>query len=58
MSEKSSYLKEFEILKIKLKGRQDFLMEDVCISSVFTLLYNQECSKVVSVFPDFKNLKC
>ena len=39
-SEKSSFLKEFNIVKIKLKGIQDFIIKAVCIPSVCTPLSN------------------
>ena len=55
--EKSSFLKEIGILKIILKGTEDFIIEAVCIPSVCTPLSNQQCNKVVNVFPHFKNLK-
>ena len=56
-SEKSWFLKVFEIVEIKLKGIQDFIIEAVCIPSVCTPLPNQQCNKVVNVFPHFRNLK-
>ena len=56
-SEKSSFLKEFDIAKIKLKGIRDFIIEAVCIPSVCTPLSNQQCNKVVNVFPHVRNLK-
>ena len=56
-SEKSSFLREFDIVKIKLKGIRDFIIEAVCISSVCTPHSNQQCNKVVHVFPHFRNLK-
>ena len=55
-SEKNSFLKEFDILKIKLKGIRDLINEAVCIPSVCTLLCNHQCNKVVGVFPHFRNL--
>ena len=54
-SEKSSFLKEFHIVKIKLKGIRDFIIEAACTPSVCTPLSNQQCHKVV--FPHFRNLK-
>ena len=56
-SEKSSILKEFDIVTIKLKGIRDFIIETACIPSVSTPLSNQQCNKVVNVFPHFRNLK-
>ena len=44
-------------MKIKLKGIRDFIIEAVCIPSVCTPLSNQQCDKVVNVFPHFRNLK-
>ena len=44
-------------MKIILKGTEDFIIEAVCIPSVCTPLSNQQCNKVVNVFPHFKNLK-
>ena len=44
-------------MKIKLKGIRDFIIEAVCIPSVCTPLSNQQCNKVVNVFPHFRNLK-
>ena len=51
-SEKSSFLKEFDIVKIKLKGIRDSIIEAVC-----TPHSNQQCNKVAYVFPHFRNLK-
>ena len=56
-SEKSSFLKEFDIEKIKIKGVRDFIIEAACIPSVCTPFSNQQCSKDINVFPHFKNLK-
>ena len=58
-SEKGSFLKEFDIVKIKLKGMRDFIVEAVCIPSVCNSPSNQQCNKTVNinVFPHFKNLK-
>ena len=56
-SEKCSFLKEFHIVKIKLKGTQDFIIEAICIPSVSTPLSYQQCNKVANVFPNFSNLK-
>ena len=56
-SEKNSFLKEFDIVKIKLKGIRDFIIEAVCFPSVCTPLSNQQHNKVVSVFTHFRNLK-
>ena len=44
-------------MKIKLKGIRGFIIEAVCIPSVCTHLFNQQCNKVVNVFPHFRNLK-
>ena len=46
----SSFLKEFDIVKIKPKGIRDFMIEAVCIPSICTPLSNQQCNKVVNVF--------
>ena len=56
-SENSSFLKEFDILTIKLKGIRDFIIEAVYIPSVCILLSKQQCNKVVNVFLHFRNLK-
>ena len=56
-SEKSWFWKVSEIVKVKLKGIQDFIIEAVCIPSVCTPLPNQQCNKVFNVFPHFRNLK-
>ena len=56
-SEKNSFLKEFDIVKIKLKGIRGFIIEAVCIPSVCTHLFNQQCNQVANVFPHFRNLK-
>ena len=45
------------MVKIKLKGIRDFIIEAFCIPSVYTPLSNQKCTKFVSVFPHFRNLK-
>ena len=57
LSEKTSFLKEFDIMKIKLKSIGDFIIDSVCIPSVCTPLSNQQCNKVDNVFPHFRNLK-
>ena len=56
-SENSSFLKEFDILTIKLKGIRDFIIEAVYIPSVCIPLSKQQCNKVVNVFLHFRNLK-
>ena len=44
-------------MKLKLKGIRDFIIEADCIPFVCTPLSNQQCDKVVNVFPHFRNLR-